>query len=279
MHNRPAHSLQPLHISAIACLCHALLLVMSSFPIHASDAPKHAYETSFTNVSKICAELHQALDAAKRQQLQAEPVLLEQLNIPCLTPATASRNGSSATVVQVSAGFIAWINRASHARALDESQPGCFSRYLTAIASVTNGNSAQVGQDLAPETVWSFETMNHQAGLFNQMTGALLAIDLAHHYLGHYKKHSARLEPASDSPVPISPFLSEKEWREAVLQGARNALACGLGVDGLRAILDGFDKMPNRPAWSAHFVHPKASLGKLSRDLQKLENDFFLVEK
>ena len=36
--------------------------------------------------------------------------------------------------------------------------------------------------------------MNHQASQFNQMAGALIAIEMAHHYLGHYKKYEASLK-------------------------------------------------------------------------------------
>lgn len=262
-----------------ACLILTLMVAAPSSPTPASDAPKQAYETSFANITRISAELHLALAPAKRSQVHGEPVLLEQVNIPCITPAGTDRNGSAANVVLVSAGFVEWMNRASHARALDESKEGTFTRYLTAAMPAGDGEFPPVGQELASEIVWSFDTMNHQAGIFNQMTGALLAIDMAHHYLGHYKKHSARLAGTSGAHIAISSLLSEKEWREAVMEGARNALDCGLGVDGLRAIFDGFDKISSRPAWSAHLVHPKANLGKLSRELEKMENDFFLVDK
>ena len=271
--------MKTLCLSRLALLVLTLLLAASSSSTHASDAPKQAYETSFANITKISAELHLALAPAKRSQVHGELVLLESGNIPCITPAVADRNGSAANIVRVSAGFVEWINRASHARALDESKEGTFTRYLTAATPGSNGEFPAVGKDLAPEILWSFDTMNHQAGIFNQMSGALLAIDMAHHYLGHYKKHSARLAAISGASTAISSLLSEKEWREAVMQGARNALDCGLGVDGLRAIFDGFDMTSSRPTWSAHLVHPKANLGKLSRELEKMENDFFLVEK
>jgi len=78
---------------------------------------------------------------------------------------------------------------------------------------------------------------------------------------------------------PINNVVSEKEWREAVLKGAKNALDCGLGVDGMKALFECMDAMPSRPAWCGYLVPNKANLSKLSKDLQRLENDFFLVEK
>ncbi len=254
-------------------------MAFASVSAHASDTLKRDYETSFVNVVKICAELHQALDPAKQRQLKAEPVLLEQVRIPRITSTSSDGTSGTASAIQVSAGIVEWINRASHARALDESSAGCFARYLSTAIEDPNGSLPMIGQGVAPEAVWGFDTMNYQAGIFNQMTGALLAIEMAHQYLGHYKKHSLQLARAGELPSPINSVLSEKEWREAVMKGARNALDCGLGVDGLRTILDEFDKLPIRPAWSAQFVHPTANLSKLSRELDKLEKDFFLVEK
>jgi len=277
MLNRQMHSSKSRRLLWPACFCG--ILVFASFSSHASDTLKRDYETSFANVVKICAELHQALDPAKQRQLKPEPVLLEQVRIPRITSATSDGTSGTASAIQVSAGIVEWINRASHARALDESNAGCFARCVSTAIEDPNGSLPAIGQGLAPETVWGFDTMNYQAGIFNQMTGGLLAIDMAHHYLGHYKKHSAQLASAGEATSPICSVLSEKEWREAVMKGARNALDCGLGVDGLRAILDEFEKLPGRPAWSAQFVHPKANLGKLSRELDKMVKDFFLVEK
>ena len=169
------------------------------------------------------------------------------------------------------------INRLAHARALEESASGYFDRYVQSLAP--DGSSKEpMGKSLPAEQVWNFDTMNHQVSLFNQMVGAMVAIEMAHHYLGHFKKHPANATDAT-TPPSFTERVSEKEWREAVLKGARNALDCGLGVDGFRALLTAVEKAANRSAWTAYLVHPKAETSKLSRDLEKLEKDFFLVEK
>jgi hypothetical protein len=121
--------------------------------------------------------------------------------------------------------------------------------------------------------------MNRQASHFNQMAGALVAIDLAHQYLGHYSQHAQEFAPDSTAPTPVNMLITEQEWREAVMRGANNALACGLGVEGLRALFDGFDRMQSRPAWAAYFIHPKANVNKISSELRKLERDFFVVDR
>src|SRR2546425_848506 len=113
--------------------------------------------------------------------------------------------------------------------------------------------------------------MNHQVSHFNQIAGALIAINMAHHYLGHYQKYASQLVDAQNHSVPINSVLTLEEWREAVLKGARNALDCGLAVDGLKMFYDGLDKMPNRPAWSFYFLPKDADVAKIKKDLDQLE--------
>ena len=146
----------------------------------------------------------------------------------------------------------------------------------TSALSLSNGLAAQ-------ETIkiGEFASLTGKEAVFGQNAhkGTLLAIEMAHHYLGHHKKYGPPASAAGNAPEPFTEKLTEKEWREAVFKGARNALDCGLGVDGFRAILAAVEKLPTRPKWSAYLVHPKADISKLSRELEKLEKDFFLVDK
>lgn len=265
---------RPLNLPWLPCFL-LLLLLLASAALACGETPApRAYEGTFTSLAKISGELHQALDAKQRRQLRAEPRLLAGATAPCIAPCL---NPDKVGEVTLSAAWVGLINRLAHARALEESASGYFERYVRSLAPDGSGKEA-VGASLPAEQAWNFDTMNHQASLFNQMVGAMIAIEMAHHYLGHFKKHATNAGTAA-VPQPFTERVSEKEWREAVLRGARNALDCGLGVDGFRALLTGVEKASHRPAWTAYLVHPKADTSKLSRDLEKLEKDFFLVEK
>ena len=121
--------------------------------------------------------------------------------------------------------------------------------------------------------------MNRQASRFNQMAGGLVAIDLAHQYLGHYNRHSLELPSQGTLPMPVNTLITEQEWRTAVLRGAHNALACGLGVEGLKAVFECFNQMPCRPAWAAYFIHSKANVAQINAELERLERDFFAMNQ
>jgi hypothetical protein len=256
-----------------------VLLLVSALAAQAGENTGHNYEGSFSTVTKIGTELHRAIDKAKRDAISAEPVLLAGHAAPCVAPARITVDGTARNVVQVSSGFVALINGLAHAKAIDETEPGYFKSYAAKLGSALDGIIPSAGADLAESKAWSFDVVNHQISLFNQMTGAMIAIDMAHHQLGHYKKYAAQLTAAGGQPSAINNVLTEKEWRQAVLAGAKNALDCGLGVDGLRTLFTAFEAMPQRPVWAAYFIHAKADVTKLNRELERLENDFFLVDK
>ena len=273
MHTRP---LLPIGLSRLARSVFTLALSAACLQASEPATAPAVYETGLPAIQKINNELYTALDPKKRGQIQAEPIVLEQVAAPLLAPALTS-DGSGQTV-ELSAGFIALINQFSHAKAIEEADKGFLKKFAATLSGQTG---AQALTPLAVEgtNVWDADTMNSQAGNFNQMAGTLIAIDLAHHYLGHYKKYAGQLTGGTGQPVPINSLLTEKEWREAVLKGARNALDCGYGVDGIRCVYDTLGSMSERPAWIAYFIHPKANVTKVNSDLKRLENDFFLVGK
>jgi hypothetical protein len=57
--------------------------------------------------------------------------------------------------------------------------------------------------------------------------------------------------------------------------GIRNALDCGYGIEGVRALYDAIDKMQKRPDWTAYFLPRDAKVPKLKKDLEKAEAAFF----
>lgn len=271
-----AQLVRPVNLPWLPCLFLAVLLALSAALAHGEATTPRAYDNTIATVTKISAELHQALDVGKQKQLRAAPKFLTAISTPCIAPITDAE--TPANTIVLTSGFVDLLNHLAHAKALDESAGGYFEQYVRALPQDGSAPLEPVGKSLPNEQVWNFDTMNHQVSLFNQMTGTLLAIEMAHHYLGHFKKHGISTSTA-ETPEPFTEKITAKEWREAVLKGSRNALDCGLGVDGFRAILSAVEKLPTRPKWSACLVHPKADISKLSRELEILEKDFFLVEK
>jgi hypothetical protein len=254
-------------------------LLLSANESRASDVPKACYETSYQSITQISANLSGALDAKRRQQIPSQPVSLGEGAAPRLIPMQGADKGGDSQTVQVSAGFVEFINQLSHAKAIEESEKGFLKKYAAALARETGEKPIAPLPSTAGHNPWDADTINYQVGNFNQMAGSLIAVQLAHHYLGHYKKYSSQLASRPDQPAPINAAVTEKEWRDAVLKGAKNALDCGYGVDGMKCAFDCLGSMPNRPPWAAYFLHPKADVSKINRDLTRLERDFFLVGK
>ena len=251
--------------------------LLAAFHPSARAADEQTYEMGFRNITNLNADLLLALDKEKRRQVSSHAVLLPALRLPCAASHPESGAGKSGGPVCVSAGFVEFINRIAHARAIDESNRGYFGRYTTQISRPAQTTSLPELGPVPSKNEWNLQTMNRQASYFNQMAGSLVAIDLAHQYLGHYRKYAQQLPPDSLQPMPINAVITEQEWRTAVLRGARNALDCGLGVEGLKVVFECFDQMPSRPAWACYFIHPKANASKMNAELVRLERDFFAM--
>ncbi|MEY2410788.1 MAG: hypothetical protein QOF48_3458 [Verrucomicrobiota bacterium] len=260
-------------LAVLACAC--LLLVGTAKLRSAEPAP--SYEMGFRNITNIQGDLLAALDRRQRQLVGTSTKLLADVRMPCIASLPGADAKTAGGPVQLSSGFIDFVNRVAHAKAIDETERGFFRRYTTQISLQTRGNGAPDFQTLVSANAQSFQTMNRQASQFNQMVGGLIAIDLAHQYLGHYGKHSAEFPTQAAFPMPVNELITEQEWRTAVLRGAQNALACGLGVEGLKTVFECFDHMPSRPAWATYFIHPKANVTKINAELGKLERDFFVM--
>lgn len=246
--------------------------------VHAGNTANNNYETGYAAIVKLTADLYQALGPKQRHLLLSVPVFLENVTTPYLQPGEYFDGSNTWRAVHISEGLIALLNNISHAKAIDGVDRGFLKKYAASLASEAGNQPLAELSNVTHKKSWAFDTMNHQVSHFNQMAGALIAIDLAHHYLGHYNKYASQLVDAQNRPVPINTLLTPAEWREAVLWGARNALGCGLGTEGLRAIYDCLDKMPIQPAWVVYLRPPQANLSKIKKELNELEKDFFLVD-
>lgn len=264
---------------SLQCAFGLSLSVAFTYPASAGEIVQAAYETGCQNVTEIGANLCGALDPQRRQQLRAQPVLLEQITAPCVVPGQTTESATEAQTVLFSAGFVQFLNQLSHAKAIEESEKGFVKRFAIALARESGERPLPPLSTPTGQNAWNADTLNYQVGNFNQMAGAFIAIEMAHHYLGHFKKYSAQLTSAAAQPVPINSVITEKEWREAVMKGAKNALDCGYGLEGLRCVFECFANMPRRPPWAAYFIHAKADVSKINRDLARLEKDHFVMDR
>src|SRR5262249_16501450 len=103
----------------------------------------------------------------------------------------------------------------------------------------------------------------------------LVALNISHFYLGHYKKYSDKLTDDPKTTAVINNLLTQAEWDESLKSGAAHALDCGFGVDGIKALYDCINKMPKRPAWTVYFLPEKADVKKVKTQLEKYEKDYF----
>lgn len=261
---------------AEAALALATLLLMPAGS--ASGQPHGTYELGFRQVARLESDMFSALEPKRRRQVSFETTLLQDVRVPCLVSAPGADSAAPGGPVQVSLAFVDFLNRLAHAKAYDESEPGFFIRYTARLADDTRSTPVLDFDALLPKKAWNFQTLNRQASHFNQMAGGLVAIDLAHHYLGHYRKHGAAFGASAALPLPINTLVTESEWRAAVLRGSENALACGLGADGLRTVFECFSQMPQRPAWAAYFIHPGADVRRINAELAKQERGFFAMD-
>lgn len=237
-------------------------------------AGKTGYETDYAVITNLIQDLHSTLPKARRERVDA-PTVLTADTMPFLKPCETTDGTNVLHAVSLSAGFVDFATHLSHARAIDQWNRGFLKRYLTALSQETGATALKDLERPANKRVWSDDTMNAQMSQFNQMVGVLVAIEMAHHYLGHYEKYAAQLNGPGGKPVPINSLLTPQEWHDAVIAGAGNGLECGLRVEGLKFLFDCIDRMETRPAWTACFLPTGTKVSKIKRDLDRLEKEFF----
>jgi hypothetical protein len=241
-------------------------------PLLANSAPK--YDSGYPTMARLAEDLHRALPKEKREALAARPVLLERINLPYLELGPQSAANTNARAVFVSGALFDALNYVSHARAVDAVDNGFFVKAVNSLACDNGEKGLPALYQPTHDKAWSFNTMNLQLTYFNQMAAGLLAVEMAHHYLGHYSKYAAEL---AGSKKPLHSVLSQKEWREAVLAGSRHALDCGLAPEGLVVLYDAISRMPHRPSWAVHVMPPAAEVSILRLELKRVEATFFDV--
>jgi hypothetical protein len=253
-------------------LCAFWLFIV--FPVVADAATAaRAYPSGIKETMKICGDLYQTLAPKYQQQLHAQPISMQSLETPVITPIKSSEENKFLNQVSISAGFIDLINHIAHAKAIDRIQPGYFDRYVANLGREPVNGAAQQAPNMVDSRYWADDIMNEQISYFNQMMGMLVAINLSHHYLGHFSKYEKDL--AAGKLAPINGFLSPSEWQAAVKAGALNSFDCSCLSDGIKALLEGIGKMATRPQWTLYIVPQTADLKKLAKELTHYEDQYY----
>jgi len=232
------------------------------------------YDSGYHTMARLADDLYRALPKEKRMALHARPVLLDNIKAPYLQPGAQAKDGTNLHAVFVSPALFEVLNYISHARAVDSVDDGFFAKAVNSLACDNGDKGLPPLYQPTHEKSWAFNTMNGQLSYFNQMAAGLMAIEMAHHYLGHYSKYAGQLGDPK-KPAPLYSVLSQKEWREAVLRGSRHALDCGLAPEGLIVLYDAISRMPQRPSWAVHLMPPTAEVSILRLELKRVEASFF----
>ncbi len=222
-------------------------------------------------------QLFRALPPKFKEQLHFQPVNLDSDSMPFIRTEELQLPDMNKPMrlVFVSVGFVGLVNYIGHAKAIDAKEKGFFLNYVMSLAKETGEKDLKELPKITNRAYWTDDMMNEQESSFNQIVGMVLAIELSHHYLGHFQKYAAQLKGPDDTDVPINRLLTPSEWDDSIKAGARDALECGYGVDGVIALYEAIDRMPERPAWTIYFLPPGVKSPKMKKDLKRIEDAFF----
>jgi hypothetical protein len=253
----------------------ALFLLAALAAAGDDSAPPRTYPSGFSVALDRGGDLSEGLPEKFGKQLAPQPVALQPQDIPQITPIASTDENKVVRQVSVSAGFIDLVNHLSHAKAIDRIQPGFFNQYVQNLARAAEDDSSFQPPSMVDPRYWQDDVINDQQSYFNQMIGLLMAINLSHHYLGHFAKYSARMLGPGNKLVPINDLLTSAEWEVSVKAGATDALNCALATDGAKALFDAIDAMPRRPVWADAIVPKNVDIKKLDKQLTKYETSFY----
>jgi len=237
------------------------------------------YKTGYSVIMSLGADLYKTLDKPQQQIIHSQPIFLETDMMPSIKLVEYEDDPKPMRAVFISAGFIDLMNQVAHAKAIDRVEKGYFQKYVLALAQESGEKELKELPNLSNKKYWTDDMVNEQKSNFNQMVGMVVAIELSHHYLGHFKKYAAKLEDDKGKAVPINNLLTPAEWEEALKSGARNSLNAALGVQGALALYDAMAKMPQRPTWADYFLPKEVKVDRVKKDLEKWEKKFFANEK
>ncbi len=237
--------------------------------------PIRSYTSGFSAALKTGSELYKSLEPKDRQFLFPQPISLETPDAPQVNPIESNDENQTLRQVGISAGCIDLLNRMAHAKAIDKIQPGYFDKYMQNLSHETKEGTLLELPNIVNKQYWAEDVINDQLSYFNQMAGMVMAINMSHHYLGHFGKYSSKMVDAAGQPLPINNFLTPDEWEHSVKSAALNSLNCALATDGIKAMFEAIDRMPRRPTWTLYFLPKNVDVKRLNSQLSKYEVDFF----
>jgi hypothetical protein len=238
-------------------------------------APQRAYPSGFSVALDRGGDLYEALPAKFGDLLAPQPIALQPQDLPQITPIASKDESKVLRQVSVSAGFIDLVNHLSHAKAIDRIQPGFFDQYVQNLARAAGDDFSVQLPGIVDPRFWKDDVLNDQTSYFNQMVGMMVAINLSHHYLGHFDKYARKMAGPGNKTIPINDFLSPAEWEVSVRAGATDALNCALSTDGVKTLFEAIDKFPRRPAWTEAILPKDTDVKKLNKELSQYETQFF----
>lgn len=240
----------------------------------ADELPK--YQTGYSATMKLGTDIYTALKEKYHSHIAVQPISLETDVTPSIKPAEYPDEKNPIQMVFISVGFLDLINHVAHAKAIDKIEAGYFEKYLLSLGQEKGEMSLKELPRISDKSFWTDDIMNEQLSNFNQMTGMLVAMNLSHFYLGHFKKYGDKLdEEAGKKGEIVNNLMTSSEWDDSLKCGAAHALDCGFGVDGIKALYDCINKMPKRPIWTQYFLPEKANVSKVKSQLEKYEKDYF----
>jgi len=253
----------------------AALLATALSAAGQNAVPPRTYPSGFSVALDRGGDLSEALPEKFGKQLAPQPIALQPQDLPQITPIASRDESKVLRQVSVSAGFIDLVNHLAHAKAIDRVQPGFFDQYVQNLVRTAGDDFAIQLPVMVDPRFWQDDVLNDQSSYFNQMIGMMVAINLSHHYLGHFDKYAPKMAGPGNKMLPINEFLTPGEWDVSVKAGATDALNCALATDGARALFEAIDRFPRRPAWTAAILPKDTDIKKLNQQLTQYETQFF----
>ena len=233
-----------------------------------------------TEMRILGLDIYKGLKPKLKEALAPEPISVETDVTPAIRLAEFDEDNRNLGFVFVTVGFIDLVNNVAHAKAIDKVvKKGYFEKYVLSLAEESGEKELKGLPELDNPKFWGERVENEHRSNLRQMIGTAVAIKLAHHSLGHYKKYAAKLDDPSGKQPPINNLLTPAEWQEAMELGTRIALEGGCGIEGILALFEAIDKMPKRPEWTCYFLPAKASVKSIASEMKKIEKKFYAGEE
>jgi hypothetical protein len=257
----------------------SLLLFCALSLVALAQGDGHTYKTGYPSIMKLGRDIYGTLKPQNKEMISPQPISIETDDTPFVRVASFPDEPKPLRGVWISAGFIDLVNNVAHAKAIDRKDKGYFAKYIDLLSQESGTHMLKPLPNDGNPKYWTDEMLNEQQSNFNSIVGIVVAIKLAHHYLGHYDKYKARLAENSDHPVPINTLLLQEEWEQAFRLGLRNALEAGCMIEGVLPFFEAFDKMKVRPPWSIYFLPDNIKFSKLKKEMEKIQRRFLNGEE